>query len=184
MPARSNDGPPYTLSRVSELTGISMPTLLRYKKSHAKRIPSIGEGRRQRFPESALAVFLQIRDESRTRVSLPRPAGRLLSLTAQKRALEAREAQQEVEPRHRTPESGTKPKGAASKPVSVTPAAVGRASEPRGSRARRPSANGTAEIAARMEALEASQKRLEKEIRDLLRELESPLTATTDTGWP
>ena len=55
---------PYTLTRVSKLTGISMPTLQRYKKLYQDRIPSIGEGRTQRYPEEALAVFQQIKEEN------------------------------------------------------------------------------------------------------------------------
>jgi hypothetical protein len=44
-----------------------MPTLQKYKKQHADRIPSVGEGRRQRYPVAALAVFQQLRDEGLSR---------------------------------------------------------------------------------------------------------------------
>jgi len=37
-----------TLSEVSRRTGISMPTLQKYKKQNADEIPSVGEGRKQR----------------------------------------------------------------------------------------------------------------------------------------
>jgi predicted site-specific integrase-resolvase len=54
----------YTLSEVSEKTGISMPTLLRYKKAYQSRIPSAGKGRTQRYPASALKVFKEIKKEN------------------------------------------------------------------------------------------------------------------------
>jgi len=54
----------YTLSEVSEKTGISMPTLLRYKKAYQRRIPAVGKGRTQRYPASALKVFKEIKKEN------------------------------------------------------------------------------------------------------------------------
>lgn len=54
----------HTLTEVSRRTGISMPTLLRYKKRYQKRIPSVGKGRKQRYPQEALAVFAQIKQEN------------------------------------------------------------------------------------------------------------------------
>jgi predicted DNA-binding transcriptional regulator AlpA len=73
-----------TLSDVSRRTGISMPTLLRYKKLYEGRIPAQGEGRKQRFPVSAVAVFVELkRERMASRKTggppLPRPtAGRAL----------------------------------------------------------------------------------------------------------
>jgi len=54
----------YTLTDVSEATGISMPTLLRYKKNYQDRIPSVGHGRTQRYPEAAFDVVRQIKREN------------------------------------------------------------------------------------------------------------------------
>lgn len=54
----------YTLSAVAEKTGISMNSLLRYKKQHQRRIPSVGKGRTQRYPKEAFVVFTQIKDEN------------------------------------------------------------------------------------------------------------------------
>jgi DNA-binding transcriptional MerR regulator len=66
-----------TLSAVSERSGISMPTLQRYKKEYQSRIPSEGKGRKQRYPESALAVFEEIKRENIARRGRPRKgAGR------------------------------------------------------------------------------------------------------------
>src|SRR4028118_2205586 len=42
----------FTLSEISQKTGISMPTLQRYKKMYQDRIPAEGKGRKQRYPES------------------------------------------------------------------------------------------------------------------------------------
>ena len=39
----------YTLSEISQKSGISMPTLQRYKKLYQVRIPSVGKGRKQRL---------------------------------------------------------------------------------------------------------------------------------------
>lgn len=65
----------YTLSEVSRLTKISMPTLQRYKKSYQERIPSQGEGRRQRYPHEALEVFQEIKKENISRRGRPRKEG-------------------------------------------------------------------------------------------------------------
>jgi predicted DNA-binding transcriptional regulator AlpA len=61
-----------TLSEVSSRTGISMPTLQRYKKDYQNRIPSEGKGRKQRYPESALPVFEEIKKENVARRGRPR----------------------------------------------------------------------------------------------------------------
>ena len=72
-----------TLSEVSRRTRISMPTLQKYKKRYAARIPSVGLGRRQRYPLASLAVFQQLREEGLSRrgrrrkvATSARPAGR------------------------------------------------------------------------------------------------------------
>lgn len=62
----------YTLSEISQRTGISMPTLQRYKKMYQDRIPAEGKGRKQRYPESALPVFDELRNENLGRRGRPR----------------------------------------------------------------------------------------------------------------
>lgn len=57
----------YSLAEVSRKTGISLASLRRYRALHADRIPSQGEGRRQRFPESALVVFETLKQEGMAR---------------------------------------------------------------------------------------------------------------------
>lgn len=54
----------YTLSAVAEKTGISLNTLVRYKKKHQRRIPSVGKGRSQRYPKEAFPVFARIKEEN------------------------------------------------------------------------------------------------------------------------
>lgn len=72
MEGAEQSGKLYTLSEVSEKTGISMPTLQRYKKQFQSRLPSVGKGRRQRYPEEALPVFEQIKEENIARRGRPR----------------------------------------------------------------------------------------------------------------
>jgi predicted DNA-binding transcriptional regulator AlpA len=62
----------YTLSEISQRTGISMPTLQRYKKMYQARIPAVGQGRKQRYPDSALPVFNEIKTENAGRRGRPR----------------------------------------------------------------------------------------------------------------
>jgi predicted DNA-binding transcriptional regulator AlpA len=62
----------YTLSEISHHTGISMPTLQRYKKTYQDRIPSVGTGRKQRYPEHALPVFGELRTENASKRGRPR----------------------------------------------------------------------------------------------------------------
>lgn len=62
----------YTLTEVSKKTGISMPTLQRYKKSYQARIPSEGSGRTQRYPQEALDVFNELKTENLKRRGRPR----------------------------------------------------------------------------------------------------------------
>lgn len=68
----ARSGKLYTLTEVSKQTGISMPTLQRYKKEYQDRIPSEGEGRTQRYPHSALAVFAELKEENMKRRGRPR----------------------------------------------------------------------------------------------------------------
>src|SRR3954453_17709672 len=62
----------YSLSDISQKTNISMPTLQRYKKMYQDRIPSVGQGRKQRYPESALPVFDEIKTENAGKRGRPR----------------------------------------------------------------------------------------------------------------
>lgn len=66
------EGKLYTLTEVSQKTNISMPTLQRYKKLYQDRIPSVGKGRSQRYPEASLAVFDELKTENVGRRGRPR----------------------------------------------------------------------------------------------------------------
>ena len=75
-----------TLTEVARKVKISLPSAQRYKKLYQERIPSIGEGRKQRYPDEAVGVFRQIKAENLKRRGRPRkqpeasPEG-LLTLT-------------------------------------------------------------------------------------------------------
>lgn len=62
----------YTLTEVSQKTGISMPTLQRYKKEYQSRIPSVGKGRKQRYKKESLEVFQQIKEENISKRGRPK----------------------------------------------------------------------------------------------------------------
>ncbi len=64
-----------TLTEVAKRTKLSMPTLQKYKKRYGDRIPSVGKGRTQRYPEHALPVFNQLREENLARRGRPRKDG-------------------------------------------------------------------------------------------------------------
>lgn len=63
-----------TLTDVSKRSKISMPTLQRYKKLYQSRIPSVGKGRKQRYLESSLAIFEELKNENIGRRGRPRKA--------------------------------------------------------------------------------------------------------------
>ena len=64
----------YTLTEVSKRAGVSMPTLQRYKKLYQDRIPSVGEGRRQRYPKSAIGAIRKLKAENLKKRGRPRKA--------------------------------------------------------------------------------------------------------------
>ncbi|MEP7009131.1 MAG: hypothetical protein ABJC13_02300 [Acidobacteriota bacterium] len=63
-----------TLTEVSKRSKISMPTLQRYKKLYQSRIPSVGKGRKQRYLESSLAIFEELKNENIGRRGRPKKA--------------------------------------------------------------------------------------------------------------
>ena len=74
-----------TLTEVAKKTKISMPTLQRYKKLYQDRIPSEGEGRKQRYPKEALPVFLELKKENIGRRGRPRKNAAPVAKTAKPR---------------------------------------------------------------------------------------------------
>ena len=61
-----------TLTEVSKRTGISMPTLQRYKKEYQKRLQTVGKGRTQRYKVESLDTFRQIKKENLKKRGRPR----------------------------------------------------------------------------------------------------------------
>lgn len=152
----------YTLSDISSKTGISMPTLQRYKKMYQDRIPSAGQGRKQRYPESALPVFDEIKNENagkrgrpRKDPSAPRPERAAASkrrpgrpARATKAAAAAAPAAAEPKRRGRPPgraaakAAAVAPRGAAAKRAPGRPKKAAAAAVPSGRRPGRPAKSG------------------------------------------
>jgi DNA-binding transcriptional MerR regulator len=210
----------YTLTEVAEKTGISMPTLQRYKKNYQSRIPSVGKGRRQRYPKEALPVFEQIKEENIQRRGRPpkkegakragrppkaqkaakSPAGKkegLLTLTA---VSEATSISYPTLVRYvklygdRIPSEG-KGRSRRYHPEAIEVFKQLRSESPRGRRKksekaatkpRRAKAAATAgsgggeggDLAQRVASLERAQGSLEREIRELIKQLKKPLKVT------
>jgi predicted DNA-binding transcriptional regulator AlpA len=130
----SAEGKLYTLSEISQRTGISMPTLQRYKKLYQNRLPSVGAGRKQRYPESALPVFDEIKNENagkrgrpRKDGSAPRPSSSAAPAAA-KRGRGRKPAAAAAKPAGKRAASGRKTasRRAAAAPAPVQPARRGR----------------------------------------------------------
>lgn len=201
-----------TLTEVSNRTGISMPTLQRYKKEFQDRIPSEGEGRRQRYPEKSLEVFKQIKKENIKKRGRPRKSGgasakgsaaankpekarsdlltlkevgersgisyptlvRYVKLHEDSIPFEGEGRRRRYHPeavavfetirahRGKLPKDGEK---------AARPAKGGGSSDGA-------SRKGDPSLARRVRSMEKTQERLEKQIKDLLRELKKPVTVT------
>lgn len=63
-----------TLTEVSKRTGISMPTLQRYKKEYQNRLQTVGKGRTQRYRVESLETFQAIKKENLKKRGRPRKA--------------------------------------------------------------------------------------------------------------
>ena len=63
-----------TLTEVSKRTGISMPTLQRYKKEYQDRLQTVGKGRTQRYKVESLDTFKEIKKENLKKRGRPRKA--------------------------------------------------------------------------------------------------------------
>lgn len=80
----------YTLTQIGEMASVSMPTLQKYKRTYQDRIPSVGEGRKQRYPREAVAVLKQLKKENLAKRGRPRkspaPQSKKAGAKAKKRA--------------------------------------------------------------------------------------------------
>lgn len=190
-----------TLSEVSERTGISMPTLQRYKKNHQDRLPTVGKGRTQKYPTEALPVFKQIKKENikkrgrprkkskKKKAKKPAPARKdLLTLTeiGERTGISYPTLVRYVKLHlDRIPHEGE------GRRRRYYPEAVEVFQKIRGEsrRGRKPkSSSGTAksaskgtggkDLARRVQALERAHDRLEKQIKTLIKDLRKPLKVT------
>ncbi|HEX2252647.1 MAG TPA: helix-turn-helix domain-containing protein [Thermoanaerobaculia bacterium] len=198
-----------TLTEVSNRTGISMPTLQRYKKEYQSRLPTVGRGRRQRYRASALEVFEEIKRENISRRGRPRKEGSprreprperqpgLLTLTE---ISERTNISYPTLVRYVKQHGDRIPYEGEGRRRRYHPEAVAVFQEIRGEGGRgrraggggRPAGNGNGggtaaaasdgRIAQRVASLERSQARLERLIRDLLDELRKPMTVTLRRG--
>lgn len=208
--ARGGEETLYTLTEVSEKTGISMPTLQRYKKSYQDRIPSVGKGRRQRYPESALPVFEEIKKENVKRRGRPPKSGAETKRPARPSAKTSGAGEGLLPLTQIAEETGISyptlvryvklygdqiPSEGTGRKRRYHPEAIEifkrlRAESPRGRRkkadrdrapaARRAPAAGGGDLGRRVASLEQTQAGLEREIRELVKQLRKPLKVTID----
>ena len=82
---------PLTLTEVSKRTGISMPTLQRYKKEYQKRLQTVGKGRTQRYKVESLETFKKIKEENLKKRGRPRKSAPAAAAKAAPRAAAAPE---------------------------------------------------------------------------------------------
>lgn len=204
--ARGGGEKVYTLTEVSEKTNISMPTLQRYKKNYQDRIPSVGKGRKQRYPESALPVFEELKKENVKRRGRPPKSAEGKGRAPAKRS----PAQQGLLPLTQiAEETGISyptlvryvklygdqipSKGTGRKrryyPEAIEVFKKLRAESPRGRRKKTDrgkapaaprAASGGGDLGRRVSSLERTQAALEREIRELVKQLRKPLKVTID----
>jgi len=133
----------FSLMEVAQETGIAMPILLRYKRENPDRIPSVGSGSQQRFPEEAFAIFAELHRQETEQRDLPRRGGfGLLSLPRARRAKQkpaedggeapggAQPALTAEPPASRHPEPEAAPAPAPAQPAEAQAAAPARAADP------------------------------------------------------
>ena len=56
-----------TLTEVARMAGVSIPTAQAYKRKYQDRLPSSGNGRKQRYLPRAVDIFRELREENRQR---------------------------------------------------------------------------------------------------------------------
>lgn len=191
----------YTLTEISNRVGISMPTLQKYKKQHADRIPSVGEGRRQRYPKEAFDVFAKLKEESLERRARNRrrsaSRGKKSSGGGGRASGEGLLSLQQIKEitgisyptllryvglhLDRIPHVGTG-RRRRYKPEAVEVFRELRAQSPRGRRKQGAAAGGEVDSRAlktverRLEGLERSHAALERQLREVARLLRKPVT--------
>ena len=190
---------PLTLTEVSKRTGISMPTLQRYKKLYQRRLETVGKGRTQRYTVASLDTFQQIKKENLKKRGRPRKSAASKVSKAAKRSTQAKAAPEglislsEIGRRtgisyptllryvrlhsRRIPSHGTGRKRRF--PVEAVPVFSQLRKESRRGRRKGSPAKKAPAAASGMEArmlrLEKSQAGLEKQIAKLVKALRQPL---------
>lgn len=185
-----------TLSEVSDRTGISMPTLQRYKKNYQDRLPTVGKGRTQKYPVESLPVFQQIKKENIKKRGRPRKKGKKKSkkpAPARKDLLTLTEIGERTGISYPTLVRYAKlhldriPHEGEGRRRRYYPEAVEVFQQIRGeSRRGRKKSTGAGKgtsaadksLARRVQALERSHKALEKQIKALIKDLRKPMTVT------
>ncbi len=92
-----------TLTEVSKRTGISMPTLQRYKKLFQARIPSVGSGRSQRYKPEALDIFRQLKEENIKKRGRPRKIASATPAPKPRRVVRAKKVTAPASPKKKAP---------------------------------------------------------------------------------
>lgn len=198
----------YTLTEVATKTDISMPTLQRYKKNYQDRIPSVGKGRKQRYPEEALPVFEEIKKENLKRRGRPKKSeAKKKTRAAKKKAKGKKEGLLTLTKiaeetgisyptliryvklyKDRLPYEGSG-RGRRFHPEAIEIFQQLRAESPRGRRKKKAKAGaprgrraaapaGGGDLSKRVASLERSQEGLERQIKELIKQLKKPLKVT------
>jgi predicted DNA-binding transcriptional regulator AlpA len=191
----------YTLTEISSLADISMPTLQKYKKAYANIIPSEGEGRRQRYPRAAIEVFKDLKQQNLAKRGRGRRRAKvkLSKATSPARSQDGLLSLQKVQKmtgisyptllRYVKLHLPKLPHVGSGRARRYLPHAVPvfqelRRQSPRGRRAAPKAAGsagssgGSSSLDRRLAGLERAQAGLEREIRELVRVLKKPYTLT------
>ena len=82
----------YTLTQIGKMASVSMPTLQKYKRTYQDRIPSVGKGRKQRYPRAAVAVLRQLKKENLAKRGRPPKSAAKAKSAGTKRRASAKKA--------------------------------------------------------------------------------------------
>ncbi len=91
-PKRAKSVKLYTLTQIGKMASVSMPTLQKYKRMYQDRIPSVGEGRKQRYPREAVAVLRELKKENLAKRGRPPKSATKAKGVRTKRSASARNA--------------------------------------------------------------------------------------------
>ena len=147
-----NDDRMRSLIEVSRETGIPMPTILRLRREHPDRVPSVPMGAAHFFPEGAIAELRALAEAEGARGGGPQVGSRGLFSLSRRR----RESEREDRPASAPERTVSRPE-----PAPAAHALPKKAAPPRPRSA--PTASDAA-LARRLEVLEARQRELTAEL--------------------